>query len=516
MTTSAGDGRLGTPAFVRRPEFTIILGALLALAFPPFPFGFLAPCALAGLLLNIDGLGPKAAASRGWVFGFVFHLGTLYWTGWVSIPGMIVMAIVLGLYIATVLGILAASRPILKGMAVWLFPIVWVAHEYGRGLGDLAFPWTNLSLSQVSYLPLIQFADTTGDLGVSFWVALVGVLLFRLYSGWSHRGTVPRLIGMAALVAAVTLPLFYGFRAMDGLKPGDRLRVAVLQGDIDSYHKWDSAYVDQSFAVYEAQSRAAAAHGAELIVWPETAAPVYLRAEVPDYRRVRALAADIGVPILLGTLEYKALDHGGYLSYNAAVAVDRKGYYPAFHAKLHLVPLGEWIPFSDKIKILDELEVGGAHFTAGDKYVLFDHPRGPYAAAICYESVLPDIMRNFAIRGARFYVNITNDGWYGFSSGPTQHALIAVYRAIETRRPIARSANTGISTVIDRTGRLIAPTRQYVPEVLVADMELGPKGEITPFMRHGMLLGQACAVISGLALVGVLVYNIRRKLAPTT
>jgi apolipoprotein N-acyltransferase len=143
--------------------------------------------------------------------------------------------------------------------------------------------------------------------------------------------------------------------------------------------------------------------------------------------------------------------------------------------------------------------------------VLFEHPKGAYAAAICYESVFPDIMRDFAVHGARFFVNITNDGWYGFSSGPTQHALIAAFRAIESRRPIARSANTGISTMIDRAGRLISPTRQYVPDVLIADLDLGPGGEVTFFMRHGMLLGKVCTWITMLALAAALVYNVRGR-----
>lgn len=496
--------------FARRPEFAMLMGALLGLAFPPFPFAFLAPVALAGMLLNVDGLKPKQAALHAWLFGFVFHVGTLYWTGWVSIPGMIVMCVVLALYVALVFAALAASAGLFRGFSIWSFPVYWVTMEYWRGLGDLAFPWTNLSLSQVNSINLIQFAEVTGDLGVSLWVALIAACLYKLTLAATRPGLGRRALWAAVIVALIVAPVLDGKKRLKAMKAGESVPIAVLQGDIDSYHKWDSAYVDQSFAVYEAQSRVAAAHGAKLIVWPETAAPVYIRAEVADYRRIRSLALEIGVPILLGTLEYKTLDHGGYHSYNAAVAVGKTGYQNAFHAKLHLVPLGEWIPFSDKIKVLDRLEVGGAHFTAGDKYVLFDHDPGPYAAAICFESVFPEIMRNFAIRGTRFYVNITNDGWYGFSSGPTQHALIAVYRAIETRRPIARSANTGISTMIDRTGRLIRPTRQYVPDILLVDLELGPPGEITPFMRYGMFLGKTLSIITVLALFLSLVYNIRR------
>jgi apolipoprotein N-acyltransferase len=274
------------------------------------------------------------------------------------------------------------------------------------------------------------------------------------------------------------------------------VRIAVLQGDIDSYRKWDSAYVDQSFAIYEAQSRAAAAHEARLIIWPETAAPVYLRSEPHYHRQLRELSHELRVPLLIGTLEYEDVPGGGYLSYNAAVMIDSGQYRREFHAKLHLVPLGEWIPFSDRIKVLDRLEVGGAHFTAGTHFVLFPHEAGPFAAAICFESVFPEIVRGFANAGARFLVSITNDGWYGFSSGPMQHALIAVFRAIETRRPIARSANTGISALIDGAGRLHSPTQQYIPDVILGDLPLGPIGEQTFFARHGMFVGTWCLLLT--------------------
>jgi apolipoprotein N-acyltransferase len=215
--------------------------------------------------------------------------------------------------------------------------------------------------------------------------------------------------------------------------------------------------------------------------------------------------------MLIGTLEYETVPEGGYLRYNAAVVLDRNGFQPDYHAKMQLVPLGEWIPFSDKIKVLDNLDVGGAHFTAGKKLVLFDHPKGQYAAAICFESAFPDIIRRFAQHGARLLVSITNDGWYGLSSGPTQHALIAVYRAIETRRPIARSANTGISLLIDRAGRLQTASAQYVPDCIVGDLALGPRTKSTYFVRYGMYVGRLSTALTGTFLLLAVILDWRRR-----
>ncbi|MBI3871618.1 MAG: apolipoprotein N-acyltransferase [candidate division Zixibacteria bacterium] len=453
----------------------------------------------------------RTVAWRAWVFGTVFHFATLYWTGWVAIPGMLAMVAILGLYVAVVFVGCAYLERAWGARAIWLFPFLWVGHEYLRGLGALAFPWTNLSLSQVGYHDLVQYADLTGDLGVSFMVALMNVAVLRLIHSLNAGRRRPALWYSSLLAAGLVLPLIYARLALPGLTTTDTVRVAVLQGDIDSFHKWDEGWVDQSMATYETQTRDAAAHGADLIIWPETAAPMYLRAEEEYHRQLRLLSERLSVSMLIGTLEFQTREPEGYLRYNAAVAIDHGVYQRDYHAKMQLVPFGEWIPFSNRWRVLDKLEVGGAHFSAGNRYVLFDHPQGPYAAAICYESIFPDIIRHFVLNGARFLVNITNDGWYGFSSGPTQHAAIAILRAIETRRPIARAANTGVSGFIDRTGRFIEATAQYVPDVRICDLPLGPKGEETFFVRHGMYVGQSCTAIPIVVLIFTWLSNRRRR-----
>ncbi|MEW5700778.1 MAG: apolipoprotein N-acyltransferase [Candidatus Zixiibacteriota bacterium] len=492
-----------------------LAGGLLALAFPPFPFGLLAYPAIACALwaVGIGGhpatISIRAMAWRGWVFGFVFHLGTLYWIGWVAIPGMLAMVIILALYVSAVFALCAYLQRALGAWAIWLFPVVWTAHEHLREWGALAFPWTNLSLTHAAYPALIQYADVTGDLGISFIIVLLGVSLHQIVDNVVAGRTRALVVNLVVFGLGFAVPYLYGRAALSGLKPVDTVRVAVLQGDIDSFRKWDEGFTDQSMAVYEAQTRTAAAHGAELIVWPETAAPIYLRADERYHRELRLLSQELTIPLLIGTLEFRRTQPEGYLRYNAAVALSNGHYAPDFHAKLHLVPFGEWIPFSDRFRVLDKLEVGGAHFTAGDRYVLFDHPKGPYAVAICYESAFPAIVRHFVDAGARFLVTITNDGWYGFSSGPAQHAAIAIFRSIETRCPMARAANTGISGFIDRAGLFHEATAQYVPDVRLHDLPLGPPDEKTFFVLHGMYWGQLCSLATAVLLVAA--FAIRRR-----
>lgn len=497
-------------------SWSVIAGGVLALAFPPFNLGSLAFVAIAAMLWITGFAAPnlptwREVAWRAWIFGAMFHFCTLYWTGWVSIPGMLVMVAVLGGYVMLVFVIARAALQRLGPIGIWTFPILWVAHEYLRNLGQLAFPWTNLSLSQVWALPLIQFAEVTGDLGVSLLVVLINVIIFESWRLFPVRGWKIAAIYTAIAIILLAVPIAWGAWRMTHIPATDSVKIAVLQGDIDSYAKWEDNFVERSMAVYETQTRVADAQRAELIVWPETAAPMYLRSEARYFKGLLDLSRELDTRMLVGTLEYKRLEDGGYLRYNAAVQLAEGFYRTDFHAKLHLVPFGEWIPFSNYVQVLDKLEVGGAHFTAGDRYVLFDHPKGPFATAICYESVFPDIIRAFAKEGVRFFVTITNDGWYGFSSGPPQHAAHAILRAVETRRPFARSANTGISCFIDRAGVTHQATHQYVPDVRIFDLKIGDALYETFFIRHGMWLGQGCAGFALALVAGLLVVCFSRK-----
>ena len=468
-----------------------LLAALLVFAYPPFPFGFLAWAIPACVLGIFEGSSVKTSFRYGWWFGFCLHLGLLYWTGWVTVPGMLAVAVVLGVYVGVVFGVYAMFRRWLGSRAIWLWPILWVAHEYLRGLGVLAFPWTNFSYTQTDYTSAIQFAALTGDLGVSLWVGYLNVLLYVL---WHNRARKRQRVVLTAVFALLSvLPFVYGRREIsrwDG-RDSERVTAAVLQGDIDSWHKWDSAYAHFSYATYYALTRLAAQTKPDLIVWPETAVPGYLRADTQRLREIQELSRAVGTPLLIGTLEYRAVGPGQYIYYNAAHQMTNGRLGPGFHAKLHLVPMGEWIPFSDRVKILRDIHVGQADFTAGNEYVVFDHPRGPYAALICFESAFPDLVRNFVLQGARFLVNITNDGWYGFTPGPYQHARMCVLRAVENRVPIARSANSGISMFVDRVGRIHNPSPLYFTDLRIESLPVG--AEVTFFTRHGMWLGQICA-----------------------
>ena len=487
-------------SIVTRPIFRLsVLAALLLFAYPPFPLGFLAWVIPAFVLGLLDGQSVRRSFRYGWWFGFCLHLGLLYWTAWVSIPGMLATAAVLGIYVGLTFMVYAFVRCYLGPAAIWCWPLLWIAHEYLRGLGVLGFPWTNMSYTQTEYVDLIQMAAITGDLGVGLWVLLLNVVFLQMWRNRADRRM--RMICLGICMCLFVLPFLYGkseIARIDGASE-QAVTATVLQGDIDSYKKWDSTFADFSYATYHALTRIAAARATDLIVWPETAVPGYLRVDTQRLREIQTLSRRVSTPILFGTLEYSAEEPGEYIYYNAAHQVSDGRLGPEFYAKMQLVPMGEWIPFSDRVKVLKDIHVGQADFTAGDKFVVFAHPQGPYAALICFESGFPELARNFVLRGARFLVNITNDGWYGFTAGPYQHARMCVMRAIENRTPIARSANSGISLFVDRVGRTDNETDQFFTDLRTDKMAL--RDEITFFTRHGMWVGQGCVLATAAALL---------------
>jgi len=481
-----------------------ILAALLVFAYPPFPFGFLAWVIPALVLAVLDGRSVKDSFQYGWWFGFCMHLGLVNWTAPVTVPGTIALAVILGIYVAVVFAAYAYLRRTFGRYAIWLWPILWVAHEYLRGLGVLGFPWTNLSYTQTDYTRIIQFAEITGDLGISLWVAFLNVILYGLWASRAPKQIKLGLIG--AIAAMIVLPFLYGMGEISRLENEEQRTVtaSVLQGDIDTWQKWDSTFAHFSYASYYGLTRLAAEQATDLIVWPETATPGFLRADIRRLREVQALSRATQVPLLLGTLEYRVVGPSQYIYYNAAHQVVDGRLGPRYHAKMQLVPLGEWIPFSDRVKILKNIHVGQADYTAGDEYVVFDHPRGPYAVLICFESAFPDLVRNFVRGGARYLVNITNDGWYGLTPGPYQHARMCVMRAIENRVPIVRSANSGISMFVDRTGQILNASKLYFTDLRTETLFTGTK--TTFFTRHGMWLGNSCMwlTFAALAVAGII------------
>jgi apolipoprotein N-acyltransferase len=374
--------------------------------------------------------------------------------------------------------------------------VFWVAAEQLRSLAVLGFTWGALGHVGGVFPRWVQFASITGVLGVSFWIVLVNVLVLRVLL---ERGR--RRIGPAAAAAVVlAVPWFHGGLVMGAAAPAPSARVAVIQPNISAEKKWDARFKQMSFDVLRDLTLEASQEHPDLVVWPETAAPSYLLEEPEDLARVANVAREAGTAILTGCpdLEIVPGERGGARVYNAAILVLPSGVVADRYAKIHLVPFGEFIPFETVLPILKRVDFGEADFSPGKQRVVFATDRVRFSVLVCFESIFPRLARQFVADGAELLVNITNDVWYGRTSMPFQHAGMAPMRAIENRRSLARSANSGVSLLCDPFGRILGSLPIFERGYLVADLPL--VAGRTFYTRHGDVFSWAATALAGIAL----------------
>ena len=438
----------------------LLSSLLLILSFPNFNLSCLAFIGFVPLFFAIQNQPPKKVFLISYLCGFLFYLGTLYWLYHVTIFGLIVLCLYLALYFGIFGLIFKCVRCQVSGVRTFLIPFAWIFLEYTQAHLFTGFGWTLLGYSQYKNLPLIQIADFAGVYGVSFVIMLANVAIYRLFK----RSFREIIIAGMVLVAVVA----YGI--IKETEDGERstVKISVAQGNIPQEMKWDPDAAESILDRYIDLTRLAAFDAPDLIIWPETSFPGFFPLSPPSPQRgegkgeggpaqlVLDLAKDINIPILLGANTYE-----GLLNFNSAVFVSNKGETSERYDKIHLVPFGEYVPFSEKFPVLRNLVLGElGEFTAGQDFKIFKLTTNDlrlttnFATLICYEDIFPEISREFVKNGAQFLVVITNDAWYGKTSAPYQHAACSVFRAIENRVPVVRCANTGLSCFIDSRGRI--------------------------------------------------------------
>ncbi|TKJ40691.1 apolipoprotein N-acyltransferase [candidate division LCP-89 bacterium B3_LCP] len=486
----------------RRKPF-LLSAVLTSLAFPPFNLWIFAWFSLIPIIRHSRGLNYKQAFRKGWLAGFLFNLISLYWIAFNSgAEGLIPLASLLGLLlilplywsIFTVLWALLWKR--WGDLGALLLPFIWVGLEVVKNSPEIGFPWLELGLSQANNIPIAQIAEFGGIRLVSAWVVLANVaIFFLLYKKRSFT------VLTSVILSGTVL---WGFWRMNHLpEPGVKVEAAIIQGNVDPEEKWRQN-PDSSFTLYEKLTRDALENQtADLVIWPETAIPVYLGRQQKYSMWIQNLALEYDTAILTGAPHYEFRTNlsRGHDRYNSAFFFPADGSQPQRYDKIQLVPFGERVPFQKWIPELGELNFGQAEFTAGENHVVFSVSENvKIATQICFESVFGQQAREFVKRGANVFCNITNDGWYGRTSGPYQHAALVRFRSIETRCPLLRSANTGISLAVDRAGRIV----DYLPlqnqGYLRVTVDSGG-GYITFYSRYGELIPYIFAFIALLSLL---------------
>jgi apolipoprotein N-acyltransferase len=410
------------------------------------------------------------------------------------------MAAYLGLFAGLFAGVLSLLLRRWGPLAALLAPLLWAAQEYLLSLGELGFPWLLLGHSQAVYPHLIQYAAYTGVYGVSGWVVLVNALGYLVLSTGLRPGL--RLGAAGALILGFAAPWYYSTAVMEEAQPFEEVKVGLIQPNL-GMEKWGLDGLELSFSTLERLSRQAAAGQPELLVWPETALPCYVTMRAHCRERVERLVEELHVPLIAGAPDLDSLTNE---QFNAAFFFQPGRPELQSCAKMHLVPFGERTPFRDAIPLLRDIDwaaltgdLGPAEFSPGRTRTLFAHPRSPFGVLICFESVFPDMVRRHVEGGARLLVNITNDSWFGQTSGPYQHARLAAMRAVENRTSIARCATTGVSVFIDPFGRLSQATELFTEDTSVNALPIGQGG--TFYTRHGDLFAQLALLLSVLCLL---------------
>jgi apolipoprotein N-acyltransferase len=474
----------------------VVSGLLLAAAFPPFAIGPLAFVALVPVVfcLQRGSYSPRAYFNTGYLFGVAFFGGLLWWVVKLSpaasmtVPWLLAPAtLVLVLYLAVYPGLFfLALRWIGRGrklLAVLLAPALWVLAERVRGSGEFGFPWGSIGYALVHNPSLMQGASYAGVLGLGALILLVNMLVA---ASLGARGAAGKTLLLAAGIGLFAANHYAGKAAIehfDSAKPSERRVIALVQPNVELAIKWNPEFADSIFGQIVRLTREAGSRGARLIVFPETAAPVYMRHSREASRRLSSLARELDAGIFIGFLDARRDAPDGALNVYNSSGVYLPDGTVAQYDKIHLLPFGEAIPFAWKFRFLGGINFGQANFLPGPDRFPLDTPVGKIAPLICFESTFSDLPRKAVLRGADLLVNITNDGWFGQTPGPYQHSDMAMLRAVENRRFLARSGNTGITLIVDPVGRV---TRRFpMDREGILTGEFYPVAGRTFYTRHG-------------------------------
>ncbi len=530
----------------------IVSGLLYAACFPPFNQGWFCWFALTPLLTAVwfSGENSKRRWLRdlalGYLAGLVFFWTVLSWLATVTIPGWFLLQFYMAIYLAIWAWFCGLFRPRIRERSApqrkharppsqpnesptvrspWLnsahnlglalvIATVWVAMEWLRSLVFSGWGWNGLGVALHGYLPIIQIAEFTGVAGISFLIAFANVIAVCSVRRFILETKVRQMRPHYDLTftMAIVVGLFaYGFQAMQIRQSATKLRVALVQANVPREEKFSPEFANKIFDQFSRLSEMALQSNPPpgLLVWPESSMPGPVLQDDESYHYVMDFAARAKVDLLLG-----AIDQDETHAYNAALLVTEGGQRTQLYRKVHLVPFGEYIPGRNSVPLLARI-VGDqvpSDFDAGTDYTVFRLTNNDVRVAplICFEDTIGELTRRFVIKGANLLVNVTNDGWFLRSAGSQQHLVNAIFRCVETRRPLVRAANTGVTCFVNEFGRVTQTLAdgsgsQFTDGVLSGDVMIPTQHTLTFYAQHGELFAQSCTGIALLAIaVGLL------------
>ena len=534
----------------------ICSGVLYAACFAPFNLTWFCWIALTPLIAAIWFSGAESRYSwlrnllLGYVAGLTFFWIVFSWLTTVTVLGWFVLEFYMAIYFAIWAWLCGLLRPRegkqrSAGVSKWdqmlmrarstaapppspwikstnnlrlafILAAAWTTQEWLRGWVFSGFGWNNLGVALHDYWPLIQITELTGVAGLSFLVAFANVILlttaYRLIVEARTRVMRPHF-DFTVTMAAIVGILIFGLRSAQISPPTKSLRVAAVQSNVPQFQKFDPQFTRRIFDQFRRLSEIALRSNPppDLLVWPESSMPGPVLADQESYKFVMDLAASADTDLLLGTIDVDQQD-----VYNAALLVSDGGEHVQVYRKIHLVAFGEYVPGRHTVPLLAQI-VGDqvpADFKAGKEPTVFTLTNSEIHVAplVCFEDTIGELARQFVLPnetspGANLLVDVTNDGWFKTSAGSHQHLANAIFRCVETRRPMIRAANTGVTCFVNQFGRVTQMLRDetgstFTEGVLAGEIKVPTEQELTFYVRHGELFAKGCAAIT---LISILV-----------
>lgn len=512
---------------------SLLSALMLSLPFLAEGLWFVALVALVPLFAAEE-IASRRGLRRFWIIYYsaflIWNLLTTWWVYLATPPGAIAAFTLNALQMSIIFSLFRRMKRLSGGFLPYLFFIIaWLAWEHCYFNWQVSWPWLVLGNAFATSLPLIQWYEYTGTLGGSLWVLLVNTLLFRLLllKARGERSTISAISLALLILLPITLSLSIWYRMEKSPNDGkgeSRAQFAIIQPNIDPYiDKFGGMdQSSQTTKLLELSARAVEeSRGGEpgrgekslVVLSPETfLSPDGSRNSFlfendplanPSFRRIYDFAQRTGTDYIVGgvTYSYNSSSSRPY-THNTAAMVYRNGSVEYYH-KSKLVIMAESTPFTGILKPLERfaIDLGGSvgSFTTQKERSIFRTESGvKLGTAICYESVYGDFYREYILKGANLMSIITNDGWWGDTPGHRQHLHYASLRAIETRRAIARCANTGISAFIEPSGKIVAASDWWKPQYLTGSLPLEER--LTFFVTNGDVIGRVALFLFWLLL----------------
>jgi len=516
----------------------LVSAALLIISFPDFNLWPLAWIALVPLLLVVARRPrPLNCFCLGWLFGSLFFYGSCYWltypmihtagiSAWIAFPLLVPGAVLVGLFPAVFLLLLARAIRKWGTGALFLAPLFWPALEWAR-LETTGQLWNAVGYSQAYHPLLIQSARWGGVYAVGFLIVLVNSSLAYILARKSRRAFLISAVGLcttAGLIIVAAIPSTFDLSSRIFSRPD--VVVMAVQPNVPMEPISDPKAIEVLITRHTSLSttalqdwvregRAANAAGMSvdsdwakddspanrqaiprLVIWPESPMNFTYGTDSALRDNLAAFAMANHTSILFNSQEAAPSDG----VYNSALLINEEGKLVAQYDKIRLLPFGEYVPLPAWLPGAGLISAIVGEFTSGTKYTLMPVGRVRAGVFICIESAYPAIARRFTGAGADVLINISNDGYLGPTAVMRQHLANAVFRAVENGRPVLRVTNTGITAYITAAGEVRDRTLGFRPETRIWTIAPGPQAQ-TFYTKHGDLFVIACAVLSLLSFV---------------